>query len=288
MPIADIVDHRLLDFVPAFRDGGPFEAYREVVETGAPWQQEVAFDGIVGGSHLAGVFEMRAVKLGDGILVTYRDMSDLRRAEAAAELMAAIVESTDDAIVGADREGRITHWNPGAVRLLGYERAEIVGQFVRTLVRDEDFESQNARFSRVLAGERVERIETQWVRKDGGAARRRAHRVAAARPRRRGRRRLRGRARHHRPQARRGRAAPIARRARALRRHRRPRPARAAHGHHPAHRAARARRRQPARGDHHPPARGRRVRLAGSSTGCSTWRASGAALRRRGRSTCAG
>ena len=51
---------------------GPFEAYREVVETGAPWQQEVAFDGIVGGSALAGVFEMRAVKLGDGILVTYR------------------------------------------------------------------------------------------------------------------------------------------------------------------------------------------------------------------------
>ena len=108
------------------------------------------------------------MKLGDGILVTYRDMSDLRRAEAAAELMAAIVESTDDAIVGADREGRITHWNPGAVRLLGYERAEIVGQYVRTLVRDEDFESQNSRFNGVLAGDRVERIETQWVRKDGG------------------------------------------------------------------------------------------------------------------------
>ena len=54
------------------------------------------------------------------------------------------------------------------MRLLGYERAEIVGQYVRTLVRDEDFESQNARFSRVLAGDRVERIETQWVRKDGG------------------------------------------------------------------------------------------------------------------------
>ena len=50
MRIAEIVDHRLLDFVPAFRDGGPFEAYRAVVETGAPWQQEVAFDGIVGGS----------------------------------------------------------------------------------------------------------------------------------------------------------------------------------------------------------------------------------------------
>ena len=167
MRIDEIVDHRLLDFVPAFRDAGPFEAYREVVETGAPWQMEIEFDGLVGGARISGVFEMRAVKLGDGILVTYRDMTDLRRAEAAAELMAAIVESTDDAIVGADRGGRITHWNPGAVRLLGYEREEIVGQYVRTLVRDEDFESQNARFSRVLSGERVERIETHWVRKDG-------------------------------------------------------------------------------------------------------------------------
>ena len=129
---------------------------------------EVEFDGLVGGARLSGVFEMRAVKLADGILVTYRDMTDLRRAEAAAELMAAIVESTDDAIVGADREGRITHWNAGAERLLGYSRAEIAGEYVRTLVRDEDFESQNARFNRVLAGERVERIETQWVRKDGG------------------------------------------------------------------------------------------------------------------------
>ena len=168
MRIDEIVDHRLLDFVPAFRDGGPFEAYRDVVETGTPWQMEVEFDGLVGGVRLSGVFEMRAVKLADGILVTYRDMTDLRRAEAAAELMAAIVESTDDAIVGADREGRITHWNAGAARLLGYSDAEIVGEYVRTLVRDEDFESQNTRFNRVLAGERVERIETQWVRKDGG------------------------------------------------------------------------------------------------------------------------
>ena len=168
MRIDEIVGHRLLDFVPAFREGGPFEAYRDVVETGTPWQMEVEFDGLVGGARLSGVFEMRAVKLADGILVTYRDMTDLRHAEAAAELMAAIVESTDDAIVGADREGRITHWNAGAERLLGYSRAEIAGEYVRTLVRDEDFESQNARFNRVLAGERVERIETQWVRKDGG------------------------------------------------------------------------------------------------------------------------
>jgi PAS domain S-box-containing protein len=167
MRIDEIVDHRLLDFVPAFREGGPFGAYCHVVQTGESWEQEVEFDGIVGGERIAGVFEMRAVKLGDGILVTYRDTTALRRAEAAAELMAAIVESTDDAIVGAGRDGRVTHWNPGATRLLGYAREEIVGEPVRALVRDEDFDSQNARLARVLSGERVERIETQWVHRDG-------------------------------------------------------------------------------------------------------------------------
>jgi PAS domain S-box-containing protein len=167
MRVAEIVDHRLLEFVPAFREG-PFSAYCEVVATGVPWEMEVAFDGAVGAGHVRGIFEMRAVRLGDGILVTYRDVTSLRRAQDAARRMAAIVESSDDAIVGADREGRITHWNPGAERLFGYEHDEIIGQPVRMLVLDEDFAKQNERFGAVLAGRRVERIETQWVRKDGG------------------------------------------------------------------------------------------------------------------------
>jgi PAS domain S-box-containing protein len=167
MRIDEIVDHQLLDFVPAFREG-PFGAYCEVVETGAPWETELAFDGAVGHGHVRGIFEMRAIRLGDGVLVTYRDVTSLRRAEDGVRRMAAIVESTDDAIVGADRDGRITHWNPGAERLFGYARDEIVDRPVRALVLDADFPLQSERFQRVLAGGRVERIETQWVRKDGG------------------------------------------------------------------------------------------------------------------------
>jgi two-component system, NtrC family, sensor kinase len=138
MRIDEIVDHRLLEFVPAFREG-PFAAYCEVVETGAPWETELAFDGAVGHGHVRGIFEMRAIRLGDGVLVTYRDVTSLRRAQDGVRRMAAIVESTDDAIVGADREGRITHWNPGAERLFGYARDEIIERPVRTLVLDDDF-----------------------------------------------------------------------------------------------------------------------------------------------------
>ena len=62
--------------------------------------------------------------------------------------------------------GRITHWNPGAERLLGYAADEIVGRYVGLLVRPEELPLQNERFRDALAGRPVARITTQWVRKD--------------------------------------------------------------------------------------------------------------------------
>ena len=96
-------------------------------------------------------------------------MSGLRRADKAAELMAAIVESSDSAILGADRDGGY-HWNPGAVRLPATSAtrswASSCGRCARRL------QDQNVRFSRVAAGQRVERIETQRVRRTAAAGRR--------------------------------------------------------------------------------------------------------------------
>ena len=94
--------------------------------------------------------------------------------------MAAIVESTDDAIVGADPTGVITHWNPGAERLLGWAREEIIGRYVRTLVRDEDYRGQEERFPSCLAG-RARGAHRDAVGAQGPhARRRRAHRLADA------------------------------------------------------------------------------------------------------------
>ena len=131
-----------------------------------PWDLEVDFDGPVSDGYVRARMEMRAVRLGAGLLVTYRDVTSLRRGEDALERMAAIVRSTEDAIVSADRDGRITHWNPAAERLLGYAAAEIVGRYVSLLVRPEDLPLQNERFRDALAGRPVARITTQWVRKD--------------------------------------------------------------------------------------------------------------------------
>jgi PAS domain S-box-containing protein len=166
VPVERLTGARMLDVVPTFREAGVFEGYRRALEDGVPWDFELDFAGDVADTHVDARLEMRAVRLGEGLLVTYRDVTALRRGEDALERMAAIVRSTDDAIVSADRAGRITHWNPGAERLLGYPAAEIVGRPVTLLVRADELPEQQARFEAALAGNRVDRIETQWVRRD--------------------------------------------------------------------------------------------------------------------------
>jgi PAS domain S-box-containing protein len=161
-----LIGARLLEVAPLFRDTGPFAGYVRAVEDGVPWDMELTVDGPVDAGHVRARMEMRAVRLGSGLLVTYRDVTTLRRGEAALERMAAIVRSTEDAIVGADLEGRITDWNPGAERLLGYTAAEIAGQDIRVLVRTEDWPLQQERYRAVLGGASVARLTTQWVRKD--------------------------------------------------------------------------------------------------------------------------
>jgi two-component system, OmpR family, sensor histidine kinase VicK len=87
--------------------------------------------------------------------------------EEARALLAAIVDSTDDAIVSKDLNGKILSWNAAAERLFGYKAEEIVGQSIQKLmpaVRAEDFSSI---LDRIRRGERVGHYETIRKRKDG-------------------------------------------------------------------------------------------------------------------------
>lgn len=80
---------------------------------------------------------------------------------------AAIVECSQDAIFGKDREGLITVWNRGAERLYGYTATEIIGQPVGVLIPpDHSGEDQNI-LRRVLGGEHVEDYQTERLCKDG-------------------------------------------------------------------------------------------------------------------------
>jgi PAS domain S-box-containing protein len=94
-------------------------------------------------------------------------LNEQRRAEAAVVQLAAIVESSDDAIAGTTVDGRILSWNAGAERLFGYTADEMIGQPVATLVPEERMHELGSVARRVNDGEGVEEHQTRGRRRDG-------------------------------------------------------------------------------------------------------------------------
>ncbi|HWG43915.1 MAG TPA: PAS domain S-box protein [Gemmataceae bacterium] len=91
----------------------------------------------------------------------------LKSADAVAHRLAAIVESSIDAIVSKNPDGIIQTWNQGAERLYGYTAEEAVGRSVQLIVPEDCAEEWNASMARLRRGESVAGLETERVRKDG-------------------------------------------------------------------------------------------------------------------------
>jgi PAS domain S-box-containing protein len=96
-----------------------------------------------------------------------RDISERKQAEQASRLLAAIVQSSDDAIVSKDLNGIIQSWNAGAERLFGYAADEVIGKPVMILIPSDRQDEEPAILERIRRGERVEHYETVRQRKDG-------------------------------------------------------------------------------------------------------------------------
>ena len=101
---------------------------------------------------------------------TDEEESDLRKRledEVHLRQIAAIVESSDDAIIGNTLDGTITSWNPAAERIYGYSAAEAIGQSIDMLVPETLRGDVPGILAQVQAGDRVEQYETGRARKDG-------------------------------------------------------------------------------------------------------------------------
>ncbi len=85
----------------------------------------------------------------------------------AALRLAAIVESSDDAIVSKDLHGIVTSWNTGAERLFGYTADEMIGRSILTLIPPDRHGEEHDVLERIRRGDRVEHFETVRMRKDG-------------------------------------------------------------------------------------------------------------------------
>lgn len=102
-----------------------------------------------------------------GAVLVFRDVTETRRAIEARLRLAAIVESSNDAIIGESLEGLIVSWNKGAERLYSYSADEIVGQPLSILVPPELTDELPLIMRQVARGDRVNQFETVRVRKDG-------------------------------------------------------------------------------------------------------------------------
>src|SRR5207253_3191252 len=102
-----------------------------------------------------------------GCVAEFHDITDRKRVEEAAGKLAAIVESSDDAIISKDLDGVITTWNAGAGRVFGYAAGEVVGRPIALLLPPDRPDEEQMILDKLRRGERVDHFETVRVRKDG-------------------------------------------------------------------------------------------------------------------------
>jgi PAS domain S-box-containing protein len=95
------------------------------------------------------------------------DITEHKLAEEAQARLAAIVDSSDDAIVGKTLEGIITSWNLGAERIFGYTATEAIGQHITLIIPEEGWAQEEEVLSRLRRGEKIDHFETERHAKDG-------------------------------------------------------------------------------------------------------------------------
>jgi PAS domain S-box-containing protein len=117
--------------------------------------------------HVVGSPEFGASGRAVGWVTAIVDTTASKQAEAQLARLAAIVESSDDAIISKTLEGRITSWNTGAERIFGHEASEMIGQPITRIIPPELHREEEQILARLKRGERIDPFETTRVAKDG-------------------------------------------------------------------------------------------------------------------------
>ncbi len=103
----------------------------------------------------------------EGVVITYTDVTQIRKAKEIKGLLAAIVESADDVIISENLNGIITIWNIGAEKIFGYTAEEAIGKHISFLAPPGHADEVTDVLERIANGEHIEHFETMRIRKDG-------------------------------------------------------------------------------------------------------------------------
>jgi len=167
----EIIGQHFTKFYPpeALAEGKPARELAEALATGQIKDEgwRVRKDG----SRFFANVLITAIRDDDGRLLGFgkvtRDITEWRQAQLSLKQMAAIVASSDDAIIGKDLQGTIVSWNQGAEKIFGYEADEMVGQSIMRLIpisrQDEEIHILN----RLKQGMVMKHFETVRLRRDG-------------------------------------------------------------------------------------------------------------------------
>lgn len=102
-----------------------------------------------------------------GAVLVFRDITERKKAEETQAMLAAIVASSDDAIISKTLDGTITSWNAAAERLFGHPASEAIGQSITLIIPPERLPEETEIIGRIRRGERVDHFETVRMRNDG-------------------------------------------------------------------------------------------------------------------------
>ena len=159
-----VVGRRVSEVIPGIRESDPemFESFGRVALTGIPERFET-FISALGIWFSIAVYSPRKMYF----IAVFEVITERKRAEEARVHLAAIVESSQDAIIGKRLDGTILSWNQSAERLYGYPAQEMIGRSIGLLAPADLPDEMPGIMEKIKRGELVEHYETARVRKDG-------------------------------------------------------------------------------------------------------------------------
>jgi PAS domain S-box-containing protein len=164
----EIVGHPIVDVIGS----SAFEAIRPHIDRvlsgeRVEYEERIPFRGLgLRWVHAVYTPTLDATGVPDGWVAVVIDVDDRRRLENDRGRLAAIVESSDDAIVSKTVDGIITSWNPGAERMFGWTAEEAVGKHITLIIPEDRHAEEEQVLAKIRRGERVEHFETVRITKD--------------------------------------------------------------------------------------------------------------------------
>ena len=160
----------ITDIAVTFSDDALVDHVRQVLQTLEPREQQVHQVHQAEGDlwYIRRIRPYRSFENTiDGVVITFVDITELKRAQTRIGYLAAIVESSQEAIIGQSLDGTITSWNAGAERLFLYSSAEAIGRSYAVLMTKEEAVSMPRLLERLRRGEYVDAVEARLVSKLG-------------------------------------------------------------------------------------------------------------------------